>query len=336
VFEGLAQPRLLDNPRLAALAALPSAPKPEELERFVKRPVAEGGAGVAEWYAAEHPRIAWVGQEFNVRGYADLKLKRKAHDNIAIVGNNANARHGLLLSVLTSLALNLEGRHNQFVLIDRTPRGSPWEKVAPAWSEHVARAVGANCRLVTNAAAAEEALRELEAELDARRALDDFARGARPSVFVALLEPDRLDALARKVDPYGVPAESPSGARLRRLFTEGPAVGIHVILSVGSGRALVALIELRKGVPHFDHRLLLQMPEDESGDLTGKRTAATLQADGEVPIAALAFNADTGSAVRFKPHAALPLETGDDTNPGVLGELPALAEKLGRRTAPAS
>jgi hypothetical protein len=37
--------------------------------------------------------------------------------------------------------------------------------------------------------------------------------------------------------------------------------------------------------------------------------------------------------VRFKPYVAVPLETGDDSNPGVLGELPALAEQLARRTA---
>ncbi len=333
VFEGLAQPKLLDNPRLAALAALPSAPQPEELEHWVKRPLAEGGVGAAEWYPAEHPRIAWVGQEFNVRGYADLRLKRKRHDNLLIVGNHANARHGLLLSVLTSFALNLEGRFNRFVLLDRTPRGSPWARVAPAWNEHVARSTRSACRVVTDPGEVEAVLRELETELDTRKGLDDLARGACPSLFVVLLEPERFESLARQPDPYGTPIESPAGARLRRLFTEGPALGIHVILSTGSGRALCALIDLRKGVSHFDHRLLLQMPEDESGDLTGKRVAATLQADGDLPICALIFNADTGSLVRFKPPVAARLESGDDSNHGALAELPALAQILARRSA---
>ncbi len=336
VFEGLAQPRLLDNPRLAALAALPTAPTPADLERFAKRPVIEGGAGHAEWYAAEQPRIAWVGQEFNVRGHAALVVKRKPADNVVFVGNNPNARHGLLLSVLTSIALNLDGRHTQFALIDRTPRGSPWEKVAPTWNEHLARVVGADCRVATESAAAEELLRNLEAELDARKALNDLACSERPSIVLALLDPDRLDGLARKLDAYGVGADSPNGARLRRLFTEGPAVGIHVLLSVGTGRALGALIDLRKGLVHFRYRLMLQVSDDESFDLTGKRTAASLQADGEIPISALLCDAENGSAVRFKPHVAVPLESGDDTNPGVLGELPALAGILARRNSPAA
>jgi len=336
VFEGLAQPRLLDNPRLAVLAALPVAPTPEELERFVKRSVPEGGAGLSEWYAAEQPRIAWVGQEFNVRGYAALVLKRKPCDNIVIVGSNPNARHGLLLSVLTSIALNLDARYNQFALIDRTPRGSPWEKIAPNWSEHLARAAGVSSRLATESAAAEELLRDLEVELDARKALNDLACAGRPSIVLALLDPDRLDALARKLDAYGVGTDSPAGARLRRLFTEGPAVGIHVLLSIGSGRALGALIDLRKGLVQFRYRLLLQVSDDESFDLTTKRTAASLQTDGEIPIAALLYDAENSSAVRFKPHVAVPLETGDDSNPGVLGELPALAEILARRAPPTS
>ena len=334
VFEGLAQPRLLDNPRLAALAAFPSAPKPEELERFAKRPIPEGGAGLAEWYAAEHPRIAWLGQEFNVRGYATLSLKRKPCDNIALVGNNPNARHGLLLSVLTSFALNLEPAHTQFVWIDRTPRGSPWAKIASTWNEQFAHPAGLTSWLATEPAAADELLRELEAELDARRSLDDLARSEKPSIFLSLLDPDRLESLARKVDAYGGGSDSSSGAKLRRLFTEGPAVGIHVLLSIGSGRALGALIDLRKGLVQFRFRVLTQVSDDESFDLTGKRTAAQLQAEGDVPIAALLTDAETNASVRFKPHVAVPLETGDD-NPGVLGELPALAALVAKRNGAA-
>jgi S-DNA-T family DNA segregation ATPase FtsK/SpoIIIE len=337
VFEGLAQPRLLDNPRLAALAAFPTAPQPEDLERFVKRPVLEGGAGLAEWYAGEQSRIAWVGQEFNVRGYTTLVLKRKPGDNVVIVGSNPNARHGLLLSVLTSIALNLGPRHTEFALIDRTPRASPWARVASTWSEQLALPLGLSCRLATEPAASDELLRELEAELDARRALDDLARAERPSILLALLDADRLETLARKLDAYGGGQDSPAGARLRRLYTEGPQVGIHVLLSVGSGRALGGLIDLRKGLANFRCRLILQVSDDESFDLTGKRAAALLQADGELPICALFCDAETGAAVRFKPHVALPLESGDDTNPGVLGELPSLAGKVaGRNATPGS
>ncbi len=331
VFEGLAQPRLLDNPRLAALAALPAAPTPEALERFVKRPVLEGGAGLAEWYAAEQPRIAWLGQEFNVRGHTALVLKRKPGDNIAIVGNNPNARHGLLLSVLSSVAMNLDPRQTRFVLIDRTPRGSPWAKVASAWNEQLAVPLGLNCTLATEPAASEVLLQELETELDARRALDDLARAERPAILLALLDADRFEALARKADAYGAAQDSPASTRLRRLYTEGPAAGIHVLVSVGSGRALGGLIDLRRGLVNFRYRLVLQVSDDESFDLTGKRTAALLQAEGEVPVCALLCDAETGAAVRFKPHVAVPLESADDSNPGVLGELPALAALVARR-----
>ena len=89
---------------------------------------------------------------------------------------------------------------------------------------------------------------------------------------------------------------------------------------------------LRKGLVNFRYRLVLQVSDDDrSFDLTGKRTAALLQADGDISSlrAAVRRRNRRGGA---PTTVAVPLESGDD-NPGVLGELPALAALLNQRNS---
>ena len=262
-------------------------------------------------------------------------LRRQAADNVLLVGSNPNARHGMLLALLTTLAANAAPARHQFQLIDRTLRGSPWEKVLAMWVETIAQPAGISARLENDTTAIVERLSRLAAELDRRLALPDEARLAEPATFIVLVEPERIDALQRKDDGYGGRTESPAGAHLRRLFTEGPAAGLHVVVSCASGRALGGILDLRRSLAHFRFRLLLQMSEDESFDLTASRRAAKLQTDGEQPVNALLFNADASAPLAFKPHIAAASNDDDSENPGLLAELPALRSTFERwGTAP--
>lgn len=76
VFDGLAQPNLIDNPQFALLVQQAQWPTAKQLESYARRPEAEGGLGMIDWFEAEHPRLLWFGQEFNVRGYAKAIMRR--------------------------------------------------------------------------------------------------------------------------------------------------------------------------------------------------------------------------------------------------------------------
>ena len=159
-----------------------------------------------------------------MRGHTSLVLKRKPGDNVVLVGNNPNARHGLLLSVISSVALNLGQRDTRFALIDRTHAGFPvGEEVAATWQEQFAVPAGVDCRLVTEPAATRACCAKLATELDARRAPRSRARAERPAIFLALLDADRLESLARKPDAYGAAQESPAGALLAPPMYRGSA-----------------------------------------------------------------------------------------------------------------
>ncbi len=82
VFDGQAQPNLMDNPHVLGL--LPRVPSltPAAMEVHARRPEAEGGFGLDSWFAAEQPLISWMGQEFNVRGHAHLVLRRRPSEHL--------------------------------------------------------------------------------------------------------------------------------------------------------------------------------------------------------------------------------------------------------------
>ena len=65
---------------------------------------------------------------------------------------------------------------------------------------------------------------------------------------------------------------------------------------------MVNVIDERGVLPHFRHRVALQMSEDESFTFVRGRKAAQLQLEGTVPINALYLNLEHEKAVRFKPY----------------------------------
>src|SRR5581483_10111009 len=70
IFDGQAQPRLIENPQFVALLQRTDWPSVQEMEELARSPVSVGGFGIVDWFGAERPAVAWVGQEFSVRGQA--------------------------------------------------------------------------------------------------------------------------------------------------------------------------------------------------------------------------------------------------------------------------
>jgi DNA segregation ATPase FtsK/SpoIIIE, S-DNA-T family len=84
---------------------------------------------------------------------------------------------------------------------------------------------------------------------------------------------------------------------------EGSRFGIHLILSFSSLRSCLNVIDERRDLVNFRHRVALQMSEDESFTFVRNRTASRLQLDGNKPIAALYLDVENDRAVRFKPYS---------------------------------
>jgi S-DNA-T family DNA segregation ATPase FtsK/SpoIIIE len=312
VFNGRSQPALLDNRHLVALLERPAWLTPLELEALARKPLEQDGFGVEHWYAAEQPRIAWLGQELNVRGLARLVLRRQASENVLIVGNQNAARYGMLAALVVGTAVNLGPNDTQFVILDRSIAGSQWSGTLEATCRALLAPCGIRCRFTRQGTDLEKVLADLTAELDRRRGLAELKQVKQSALIVVMTELDTVDGVRRVPGQFGL-TDAPLGKVLGRLLADGPRLGLHLVLSFGRWQQVQQVLDPRGAVKLIGHRVALQMGEEDSHDLLGDRSAAKLQADGPTPVCAVYRDLSGGiEAVRFKPCSTEPQEEGPD------------------------
>jgi S-DNA-T family DNA segregation ATPase FtsK/SpoIIIE len=324
VLDGKAQPHLKENPQLATLVNRAKWPTPEELEDIARRRTQAGGFEIPDWVSAESPRIAWVGSEFNVRGLVSILLRRRVSENVLVVGSNNAARYGMLSSLLVSLSVNAHPIHTRFVIVDRSVERTDWNRALSAVHELVLRPAGFSSQFTQDGQAGVALLEDLISEVNRRKGLSDSARAEQPSVFALFTELDRVEPLRRAVGRFEL-TDSAHGVALSRLLIEGPALGIHVVLSFGGVGLMAAVIDPRHGLQAFRHRIALQMSDDDSFTLLRSRGATQLQlAHQPEPIVALYKDEERDRACRFKPYSATPQSLFDT-------ELRAIGNSLSQR-----
>jgi S-DNA-T family DNA segregation ATPase FtsK/SpoIIIE len=304
VFNGKAQPSLIDNPYIASLLRRTTWPTAQELEDFAREVVETGGLEIVDWFSAEHPRVIWLGQQFNVRGQAMVVFRRRVSEHVLIVGGANAARYGMLAAIIASLSANTKPAETQFVIFDRSIVGSQWSSVLQAVYESILQPAGFATQFSREATKIESILNALIGELDRRRNLSEEDIAKAPSIFVMMTELDGIEAMRRKADSYGGMADSPLGEKLRRLYLEGSPLGIHLILSFAGVRPMANVIDERRGLVNFRHRVALQMSEDESHAFARSRKASQLQIEGPTPICALYVDLENDRSIRFKPYSS--------------------------------
>lgn len=304
VFDGKEQPKLIENPILTHLLDLTSWLSSSELESWVRRERNQGGLGISEWYSSEHPNLVLLGQEYNVRGQAMILMRRSQNENLLLIGGNNPARYGMIAASLVSLAATKPPQEINLIVVDRSLGGSEWSNTLSQVIDYVLRPASFSSQYTKDAKAASNIILDTRQELDRRLELSrnsDNALLSLPSLFVVMTDIDRLTEIIRVDDGYGA-TDSELGKELRRLYTEGPAVGIHVILSFSSFGAMKTVLDERRGLNRFRHRIAMQMSDDESFSFVRSREAARLQKDGPVPVSALYLDDASNRSVRFKPY----------------------------------
>lgn len=304
IFNGKSQPGLIDNPYFFRLLRRDMWPNPDELEGFAREAPETGGLGIVDWFSAEHPRAIWLGQQFNVRGQAMVVFRRRVSENMLIVGGANAARYGMLAAVLANLSANLAPSTTQFVVIDRSISGSQWNGILQLIHDSILIPAGFSSQFIKEASKIEGTIDALIAELDRRRNLNEETILHEPSIFIVMTELDGVETLRRKADSYGGMAESPAGEKLRRLYLEGAPLGVHLVLSFSGVRPMANVIDERRGLINFRHRVALQMSEDESHTFARSRKASQLQVEGPTPVCALYIDLENDKAVRFKPYSS--------------------------------
>ena len=303
VFDGNAQPNLIENPQLQEILDHNNWMSPNEWQTFARKPIDQGGLDVADWFQAEHPKVIWLGQEFSVRRQAIMILRRRPSENAVLVGGDFNtARYGMLTSILVSLVVSGKPQNIQFAIFDRSIPGTQWHTALEQVCECVLNPSGFPITFTRGSRNVGKFLDNLLEEFDKRNGLDESEIIHYPSLFVLMTELDRVDELRRQGDGY-YGTDSPLGEKLKRLYIEGSSRGIHLILSFSGVRPMSNIIDLKRGLPNFRHRIALQISEDDSFTFVRDRRASRLQVDGSVPIKALYKDMDSDKFIQFKPYS---------------------------------
>lgn len=321
VFDGNEQPLLMDNRYIAEfLSETTTWGTPDDLQAFARRPVQQKGLGLADWHAAESPRLIWLGQEFTLRGQARMLLRRRPAENAVVVGSADTARYGMLVGMLTSLAVYGSPSSIEFLILDRSIPGTPWSTALSEVCERVLRPAGFKTSFCQEQDETQGVLDAALGELEARQQRTESELLKHPSMIVLITEPDRVAALRRPATAYEM-TESPLGKKLFRLMAEGAPMGIHLVVSASGVRPLCHVVDERRGLPNFRHRVALQMAEDESLTLVRGREASRLQVNGSRPICAIYKDVESERILRFKPYST---ETADFSE-----QLSEIGDRLG-------
>lgn len=302
VLDGKSQPVMIDNPFISGLCSRSTHLTLEELQQLARREIIEGGFGIIDWFAAERPSIAWVGQQFNVRGQATVILKRKIGSNALVIGSANSVRYATIASMLIGYVLNTHPRYSKFYIVDRSISDAAWSGVLRDVVETVIKPNGNDVRFAKDAKSIAEMLHEVHDIVLKRREMDEQDIIKEPNVYVFLTDLDSVELMCRKTDSYGGASYSPAGDMLKGIFSNGPMVGVHVILSFASVRAMGRVIDDRR-IESFQHRIAFQMSEDESHALVRSRRASQLQIDGPSPVCALYVDVEADMVVKFKPYS---------------------------------
>ena len=301
IFNGNEQPDLRDNPQLGVLTRSENWLSEEELEAFARKEVHQGGLGESGWFAGERPIAAWLGQEFNVRGYTKVVLKRRLRENLLMVGDKNEARYGMMVSMLLGFVLNAPPRELQFVLIDKSITKTPWSREIRNFSEQILEPLGYLTQLPKNKAEIAEAINDLAQEIDKRYELDDDELVELPEILMVITEADRIDALLQVTSKYGTLEDSDLGKKLREIFSKGPKLGIHLLMSFEAYLPMISVVGNR-GLDFFRHRIAMQMSEDDAFSFVRNRKASRLEINGNRPICAFYLDMGSNRNATFKPY----------------------------------
>ena len=302
VLDGKSQPIMIDNPSILSMCNRTDYPTPEELQQIARREVIEGGFGLTDWFAAERPSIAWIGQQFNVRGQATIVLKRKMGSNVLVIGSANAVRYAILASMMIGYALNNKSNNAKFYVIDRSIADSEWNGVLKSVCDTVLTPQGFATQFVRDNKQIEGVLNEINVIITQRREQDESDVIKEPNIYFLLTELESVELMCRKTDSYGGASYSAAGELLKNIVNNGPMVGVHVILSFSSVRAMGRVIDDRR-IDAFQTRIALQMSEDESHSLVRSRRASQLQIDGPMPVCALYVDVEADNIVKFKPFS---------------------------------
>lgn len=276
VFEGDAPAEVRDNGPLEALwtdgvgtaASLVEQGKPER-----------------------RPRL-WLGSPNAIKGPTEIRLERRAMDNLLVVGQRDEAMATMLGLAWVALMRQRPVGTARFTVVDGSPPGSPEREVLARFARLIPGA-----QVISRAADVGPALERVADELRRAAAGSIEDRGEAHYLLIQglqhlrVLRPEDEFALS---DP-GAPVAP--GTLLREILAEGPMHGVHTLATGDTWNTINRQLG-RKLLGEFGYRVLFQMSANDSASFMDHPGASRLGLHR-----AVLYSEREGSLEIFRPYS---------------------------------
>ncbi len=256
----------------------------------------------------------WLGAPNSIKGPTEARFQRQSGGNLLVVGQSEERTNTILSVALVSLAAQFPKDAARFVVFDGTPPGFPQreflERVIQTVPHEIVQAGNSNLAEVMSSLAEELKQRADESRVGSRESSAKFSAASggldsRPSTFdpeiFVLIHGLQNFKKLRAEDEFSFSSSSGDApnpaAILLNLITEGPARGIHVIVTCDTYNNVSRFLG-RKTLTEFEMRVVFQMSASDSASLIDAPGAATLGLHR-----ALFYNDREGSTETFRPYA---------------------------------
>jgi predicted RNA-binding protein with RPS1 domain len=282
VFNGNRATSLTQNSQLLDLTQMDDWLSASLLNRNVLRE--------EDWLPQESPCLAWLGEAMRIGGHTRAIFRRRARSNMLLIGSSEEIVFGILAGILVSLTHTSRPNSLEFNILDTsqtTDTGDNyWSNMtlsfmsnfSPLFPILLGKRFPDPDQNILRSDAVLQTIYDKMKKRDQYRSENPDDLNIGPSVFFicALGSLNRAQNLRPVVGRRG-DEMSPDAEKLLEILSKGPELGIHTILWLDRNRSFLQIFaDSRSAFTHFDLRVGLKMPADDSRQFFGESYAQKL------------------------------------------------------------
>lgn len=305
LFNGSRPTKLSHNRQLVKLSEMTEWLSLKELNKqVVKEP---------DWIVQETPGVAWLGEPMRIGDHTKAMFRRRSRSNMMIVGSSEEIVFGIIGGILISLIHCYQPQKARFMIADLSipDEDNDWTEMTVNFrnafnsyfpTQIAKRFADPDCQVIKAETLLTQTYEEFENRLKQREENPDQNPDELGESLFFVYAVGGLSRAQNLRPVMGRRSEEPSedAEKLLKLISQGSELGIHTIFWLEDLKTFLKLTgDNRSWLNHFDLRVALNMPGDDSRLLLGEVYAEKL------PRLRAYFRDDSTTAglEKFKPYA---------------------------------
>jgi len=237
------------------------------------------------------PKI-WLGAPNAIKGPTEVIFHRQSGNHLLLVGQRDDAIMAIMSIAIVSLSAQFTNEGISFIFIDSNPHGSHERDTAEKYIKSISSKIDTNFN-----DDAGDLIQSIDQEMKRR---ENSTNKNEPPIFIFINGLQKFKKLRYDEElAYSFDDSSKEGNPaliLNDIITEGPPLGIHLIVAIDSYNNIGRTLS-RKALSEFEMRILFQMSANDSAALID-----STKASGIGMHRALFYSEQEGYLETFRPY----------------------------------